>query len=212
MTIARIGSKLVYFAHIPKTGGTSVQKYLQDKGPLAMHVTKQINWSKTSPQHIHAPLHALMFPPAFLDASFAVMRNPLNRFISEYKYQMKHKRRWPEPIGLEEWAEVMRTAVQEDAFAEDNHIRPQVDFLRPGMQVFQLENGLPQVMQWIDKVTDTPASRTNFHRNKGPETTFEISPQVKDIVAELYAKDIALITAHGAAPDGFAFEAGMQNL
>jgi len=34
MPLARIADKLLFFAHIPKTGGSSVEAYLDAKGPV----------------------------------------------------------------------------------------------------------------------------------------------------------------------------------
>ena len=52
MPLAVIGDKVLYFAHIPKCGGSSVEAYLRAKGRLFLVHTRPQPWSKTSPDQL----------------------------------------------------------------------------------------------------------------------------------------------------------------
>ncbi|MEM6391156.1 MAG: hypothetical protein AAF825_15040, partial [Pseudomonadota bacterium] len=82
MPLARIGDKILFFAHIPKTGGTTVEAYLAKKGAIALRSKNRFGWAATSPQHMHAEVHIPFVPDAFFDVSFAVLRDPINRLRS----------------------------------------------------------------------------------------------------------------------------------
>ncbi len=68
MPIIRADSKLIFFAHVPKCGGSAVQTYLNNRfGPLAfedrrfLSVPERKRWSKTSPQHVDVETLNRMF-------------------------------------------------------------------------------------------------------------------------------------------------------
>jgi hypothetical protein len=94
MPIARIGSKLVYFAHVPKCAGSAVERYLEQRfGPMAFRDPAFYEqehgerWSNSSPQHIPIKALSRLFPASFFDASFAVIRHPVDRLASAFLYQ-----------------------------------------------------------------------------------------------------------------------------
>jgi hypothetical protein len=96
MPIVRFKNKIVYFSHIPKCGGTSVENFLKiiTGTNLAFlnrnfYMDKNRQWSVASPQHIPGKDVSKLFPITFFDEFFAVTRNPLNRFYSAFIFQ-KH--------------------------------------------------------------------------------------------------------------------------
>ena len=84
----------ILFVHVPKCAGTSVEAYLTSVfGPLAFHdpqfnrVPESARWSRTSPQHADAATLDRLFPPGFLRASFAIVRHPVDRIVSVFRFQ-----------------------------------------------------------------------------------------------------------------------------
>ena len=77
------------FVHIPKTGGTSVERSLRAFGwfePLivrAQHVT-EVRYLKATPQHFHADLLEALFRWEEINLAFAICRHPFDRMKSEY--------------------------------------------------------------------------------------------------------------------------------
>ena len=89
MPIYRINNRNVLFIHVPKTGGTSVERYLGLYAQPALHnqgakLLRPVKDATFTPalamQHFHAELLEAMFPPDFFDYAFMVVRHPAARF------------------------------------------------------------------------------------------------------------------------------------
>lgn len=195
MPLARLGDTLVYFAHVPKAGGTSVETYLRAKGRLALHHNRSGDWLKCSPQHIHAEVGEALFGTGFWDHAFAVIREPVARLQSEYRHRLhRAEARGRDIAPFDEWApKVLRQSLDEP-YMFDNHLRPQAEFVAEGMKLFRLENGLDAVFDWIDAISgdSTPAPR-EWKRNLG-HVEVETSAATRALIREFYAGDYELIS------------------
>ncbi|MEL7299500.1 MAG: sulfotransferase family 2 domain-containing protein [Pseudomonadota bacterium] len=219
MPIVRAGAKLIYFAHVPKCGGSAVETYLADRfGALAFHDDAflsrngQERWSATSPQHIDAATLDTLFPRSFFDASFAVVRHPVARLVSAYHFQREMERAIPEGLDFSAWLDTLpaRLATRRDAY--DNHIRPMSDLVPGGAAVFHLEHGLAALVPWLDTVTGAATGpRRIAHMNaRGAYVSVkaEAAPKAvvtdadRDLISVLYAEDFARFSyvLHEAAP------------
>ena len=194
MPLARIGSQILFFAHVPKTGGTSVEAYLQQKGPMALLSPLTFGWSASTPQHMPARVHRRFVPAPFCDNAFAVLRNPLPRMVSEYRWRVAREQ---VAERFEDWAPRMLAAVRADPNVFDNHLRPQCDFLRPRMALFRYERGLKAVYGWIDRVTGTPPADDSAWKVRSPRIEVEIPEALRAEILGFYARDRALIRAIG---------------
>ena len=161
MPIFRAGEKLVYYAHVPKCGGSAVGWYLDERfGPLAFtdrrHTAQPAaaRWSRTSPQHIDRGSLARLFPQGFFDAVFTIVRHPVARIVSAYHFQLEVEASIPQDTGFSDWLADLEEQLEEDPFAFDNHVRPMSDIVPEGAQVFHMEHGLDALVGWFD---DTPA-------------------------------------------------------
>jgi hypothetical protein len=85
--LSKINGQLLHFVQIPKTGGSCIKSYLRAKGPAARYSRDPVEWSKTTPQHLDAARQRVLLPEGFYDHSFAILRNPFERLLSEYRYR-----------------------------------------------------------------------------------------------------------------------------
>ncbi|MHC0054799.1 sulfotransferase family 2 domain-containing protein [Actibacterium sp. D379-3] len=157
MPLARVGSLLLFYAHVPKTGGSSVEAYLQAKGRLALLDEGLSDWNRSTPQHLHRAVYQRLVPREFYDHGFATLRDPLARLISEYRYRSKTYKPFKQslhrliaPAGVkraeatritvgrgkivadfDRWVPRIFRAYAKDPYLLDNHIRPQVEFVAP---------------------------------------------------------------------------------
>lgn len=212
--------RTIFFAHVPKTGGSSVEDYLIRRfGPLCLldrpaagsdaPPRRRRHGDMVSPaQHMTAAdLRHLL--PERIDYTFAVVRDPLARILSEYRFQAGTSR--ASRLGFSTWLRVMLAAARIDPRVYDNHIRPQGDLVSAGAEVFRLEEGLDRIVARLDEVTGSAAPDADIRHllNKGGRDRIEVRRQDMGLVARFYAADYARfgydVPAAGAAPhDRFA--------
>ncbi len=202
MPIVRIGADLVYYAHVPKCGGSSVEDYLRDRfGPLGF-LNKQFTtlpaaqrWSATSPQHIDWASLGQMFPPDYFAAAFAVVRHPLARIISAYQFQVQVEKAVSPDLPFADWLREQAKFLHENPFLADNHLRPQGDFIGDDCTIFHLEYGLDAIIPYLDRLAGNHGGpRAMAHANKGDAAKAAgPAPTSADIalIAEIYAADFA---------------------
>ena len=207
MPICRVGTKLVYFAHVPRAAGTSVERYLGSRfGTLAfadegyLLVPEQDRWTRSSPQHVDAAALSRLFPPNFFDASFAIVRNPYERIFSVFMRQREIQRTIPRDTLFKDWLKTLPLPLH----ALDNHSRSMLAFIPAGARIFRLEDGLDPVVDWLDALagnSDGPRTigRFNGHRQVQAVLGFdpadespsgEMDAEARALIARLYADDL----------------------
>ena len=159
MPFVHVCGKLIRFAHVPRTGGSSVENYLAARfGRLAfldrrhLKVPRDQRWSNTSPQHLEAAALARLVPPEWIAAFFAVVRHPEDRIVSVFRYQRDLERAIPADARFPDWVAGLQAHRASDPHYLDNHPRPAVDLVEEGATVFHLEDGLNRVVTWLDGI------------------------------------------------------------
>lgn len=202
MPIIRAGSQLIYYAHVPKCGGSSIESYLMNRfGQIAFFNKRHHSipvahrWSQTSPQHIDLATRDQLFPDGFFDHSFAVVRHPVRRLISAYHFQLEVEQSTPANISFSFWLEGLADTMAADPFVYDNHTRPMVDLVPDDAKVFHLEHGLDAIVPWLDELTESNNAARVIGKVNERKTGFGKSQKVEpskadiDAIVELYAKD-----------------------
>lgn len=171
MPIFKIQSLLVFFAHIPKCAGTSVERYIKDRyGNVAlldrgyMAIEPNARWSQTSPQHLTVEALERLFPPSFFDAKFTVVRHPEQRLASAFHFQRDVRRVIPPDTTLSEWIQALTRMSDTCHRLYDNHSRPMVSLVPDGTTVFHLEQGLDQIVNWLDGIEGGQSGPRHFAR------------------------------------------------
>lgn len=208
MPIVKMSGTLIYFAHVPKCAGTAVELYLQARfGPLALrdprhtlHAPETL-WPRSSPQHLDLVSLGRLIPPGFCDASFAVVRHPVDRMLSTFHFQSEVQQVIAPDQTLTDWLAALPALMAADPFYADNHCRPMGDLVPAGAVVFRLEAGLAPVVDWLDaQAGNTDGARViapvnvRGSRPHHPRTlTPRRLPTAADIttIEQLYAADMA---------------------
>lgn len=205
MPVFRHGAEWSYFAHIPKCGGTSVERYLMARfGPIGffdktVSLRRDTAWSRTSPQHVDWATLAALLPPEFFASVFAVVRHPVARAVSAYHFQIEVERAIDPATGFSDWLRAQARAFAADPYVTDNHFRPQVDFLpAQGAAIFHLEHGLEAIIPYLDRLAGDAAgprfieranSRDGDRRRRGGAAA--PGPEDLALIEEIYAADFA---------------------
>jgi hypothetical protein len=190
MPLYERNGKIILFVHIPKTGGGTIEKCLRDAGAReALRSNNRTDFTELSPQHLHAAIYKHYVPSTFYDYGFAVVRHPLDRFLSEYKWR-KHLTKLPEFPDFEKWATRRLRHYPGDQSMLDNHLRPQNEFICEGIEWFKLEGGLetPAVTALSHMgIASLPGPLVNMKVSKPTEVS--ISEELLAMVIAFYAVD-----------------------
>ncbi len=223
MPLARIGRTVLFFVHVPKTGGTSVEAYLRAKGSVALH-GQGADWARVPLQHLHRAAWEEIMPRGAYDQGFAILRDPMARLMSEYRMRAAPAGGKLRPLGwmraargrvtgrpahgvrvggrveildFDAWAARVIGDWRRDPWILSNHVRPQADFVGEDHRLFRLEDGLDPVFRWIDAVTGTGPAEGVFHERRSPPLPLVAGQATEALVREVYAEDYALLARIG---------------
>lgn len=167
----------VLFIHIPKTGGSSVERMLIDAG---YELDKLNFWDGTNFQHA---IPAVYNTWGNFHYKFTVVREPMERFCSAIGYRGYDKNH-ANQAGIN-----AINGYYKHATHMNNHIRPQVDFLSNDVDIYHLEdNFLEKIARKLDIVVQEYPHENAKKQNVTPE---HISDVLKKRVYNLYEKDYA---------------------
>jgi hypothetical protein len=148
-----LNSKRVLFIHVPRTGGTSVESWLASIAPLNLHSIGTPPFMRHTPQHLrYQDVKQILSGGAF-DYCLAIIRNPFDRFASEFRLQatLQADGFWKSWVSFSAWAEENLNRTGFEPWHLDNHLRPQWEFLGDGVEVFRYEDGLEAPVHAIAK-------------------------------------------------------------
>ena len=167
MPIFVTSKKIIHFAHVPKTGGTSVEKYILSTRvarpafldySFATHRAES-PWNNSSPQHIDGASLRRLFPANFFTDYFAILRDPIKRFISAYLFQMNEPGSKLRQININEFiATYLEASFKRNGWC-DNHFLPQRRFLHPegNYKLFYLNSeAMKNVKAYLDELLEIP--------------------------------------------------------
>ena len=117
-----------YFIHIPKTGGSSLEKCMTDHGHkmLLFNDKDQVRVNGHSPQHMtYREIRNAGFGSDV--QYFTILRNPVDRVYSEFHYLKKYKQEEFKFRGFDDFLDLFLDETNEDLF--DNHNVSSYNFL-----------------------------------------------------------------------------------
>lgn len=204
MPFFKFDDRLIYYAHVPKCGGTSVAYYLNARfGALAFQDNTYFQrpeshrWTRSSAQHVDAATLEHLIPLSFFSAVFTIVRHPVARIVSTYHFQLEVEKSIPESTSFGDWLKGLEAQYAMSPFSYDNHARPMSDIVPEGATVFHMEHGLDGLVLWFDSLTgrkDGP--RAIIPENtRGQYVKNAVQGRVKpsdaelDLIGQIYAED-----------------------
>ena len=206
MPIVSNNKIICHFAHVPKCAGSSIEHYFENHNIKLAFLDRTFDaalfsWNISSPQHIDGYSLSRLFPRDFFDLGFAIVRDPVSRFISAFKHHIFQKK-IPNDSNISLFIKDELPNLTNQIGVFDNHFLPQSKFLIPGMsyQIFKLENGLVNVKHYIDEnLLGFDSSEKILHYNADrskniiKSNQLEIDMAALDILKELYSEDYSIL-------------------
>lgn len=189
-------NKTIFFSHIPKTGGSSVDLLFQQ---AKYNKTFYGGDKKISFQHRHSLDEDLINEKNNYNIiyEFTVFRNPLERLLSEF-FMRSHNHLNKTSEDFHNFTIDILNTYELDKFINDNHIRPQVEFISENMDIFKF-NEWDKLVEKL-KVYDDEFSDKFPHINHATDykNTLYFSSEIlgwrpkketEEIVKEFYKED-----------------------
>lgn len=191
MPITMINGKHVLFVHIPKTGGSSVERYLSEHGPLLLKGNATRSGLKCSSQHLHADALSSLNADKGHSWIFTIVRHPVARLVSEYRYQMRKPRWLRKHMSFTTWLSyaLIRRAI--DPWYRDNHFRPQHEFILPGMEIMRFEDGVDVCLNRIAEKLGTPSPSSVIHEKTSSALPVTLTMSTLDTIWRSYSRDFS---------------------
>lgn len=148
MPVAVINSRRVLFIHIPKTGGTSLTRWMQSHGRVRLHADQRPNGLFVSPQHLTYADVDTMWGCDYFDYLFTIVRNPFHRMESEFKMRNKLRGKgfFGGQLNFSSWLERSIMDARANLNHMDNHLRPQWQFVSDRLRIFRFEDGMDNIL------------------------------------------------------------------
>lgn len=123
-----------------------------------------LQWSRSSAQHVPVSTLDRLFPAEFYDASFSVVRHPVDRLVSEFHYLRDHLLRIAPSETFSSWISQIDGAVAANPWLFDNHLRPMTEMVPSGATIFRLEDGLERIIPYLDALVGYGDQSLRFDR------------------------------------------------
>ncbi|SIQ34284.1 Sulfotransferase family protein [Paracoccus thiocyanatus] len=195
MPFIEYSGKRILFIHIPKTGGTSVENWMQGIAPLRLFSQGIPAAMKCTPQHLRMQDIRALLGEGYFDQALTVVRNPYDRIASEYRMRA-HLAKAGFFKGLpifSLWLEEWLNRQKREPFCLDNHLRPQWEFLGSEVETFRFEDGLQaplaRMAEWLDIAP--PESLPHDLRPDPLEIAWDQVDRIR--VRDHYARDFEML-------------------
>jgi len=189
MPIARINNKLILFIHVPKTGGSSIEKHLERHSPLSFYGQIGPPIIPCSSRHFHGELLTDLFPDTVFDWSFMMVRHPLKRILSQYRYQTRKPSPVWNQVSFSIWLRYILHRQRINPYYRDNHFRPQHEFEAFGAEVFRLEDGLAAPLGRLNALTGVDETDDVIWANQTAQKDVKITTEDRALIFKTYKED-----------------------
>ena len=207
MPIFTKDSKQIYFAHIPKTAGTTIYMLFAENGwlikNLAMNAGPDTSFELLkknygiqaieSTDKVYRWNNSIQHAPFFtwrrwgpFDQEFAIFRQPVSRFVSAVIYQNRHEYLSKDMLEdcIHKTIAKLLSASSNIKELYDGHFLPQHRFISPKTYLFRYCGDVVPGIQSHFGLSRRPSFNANVST-----IDFKVSSETKDKIKKLYRRD-----------------------
>ena len=203
----------IIFIHIPKCAGQSIENiFLRDLGlnwqeryPLLLRPRKAKEKGPERLAHLYAEEYFKFgyIPKEKYDKffKFSIIRNPIDRILSEINYQRIQKKNSKNSYGIESVEEYISKVIKLNEFSDlQRHISPQVKFLYDSetnkvlvdkiIPFDELNHEVPKILKKKIKISEVPKINSNENKLWVKE---ELTPGDFSFIYDFYETDFQFL-------------------
>lgn len=185
--------KLIY-VHIPKTGGTSVEKYGKKHGiKWGRHMKFPRPNKKINSPYWHLPPNLFNKKNTpYKGKKFTIVRNPYDRAVSEYKYRFEIWSKKQDNVskkGLNNFMHDLEKKIKKNKYCYDSHFLPQHEFIDENTEVIKLEN-IEKDFPILMKKYNLPEEKLpKTYKTSDKVTKYDLDKKSIEFLNKIYDKD-----------------------
>lgn len=178
----------ILFIHIPKTGGTYIYENLRHRG----FIIDPSTYDRKKPRHRNSIQHQTYndlnerYNIDSFNIIFSITRNPIDRLISQYNWKKRGRKK-----NINDWIKQIFNIYISNNSIEDDHIKPQINFVGDKSLVFKYEDGLSNIMNKLFEQIDGIKLDLNVVINKSNQRVGidDLSPNSIKLIKNFYMED-----------------------
>lgn len=118
-----------------------------------------------------------------------VVRHPVERLVSEYKYQTRKTPWLRKSWFFSVWLRYALARRKLNPYYRDNHFRPQVEFEGFAAEVFHFEDGLDRCIASIDQKLGVAPGHELVWRKRSTPGKMDVSKNDIELIRAVYRAD-----------------------
>jgi len=181
-------SDSILFYHIPKTGGTTIES-VYALGDIPLFSKKGRDYFVISGQHLDVEQLSEFGLTNLASKSFCIVRDPLDRLISEYFHRTKEVKFFGRFVTFSTFVYLVDLLVKYLPRVWDNHLLPQVRFIDSQTKVYKFEDGFQKICESIEVDFGLEKLSDLSIRNKGDRKELNLTKDVVSRVYKIYSQD-----------------------
>ncbi len=190
MPILSVDGKTVLFIHVPRTGGTAIERHFAAHGKLSYdHDGAGDLGIKCIPRHFHGAVLESLFEPAFLDHVFMVVRHPIARVVSDFRYFVRRRQLADKSPSFSRWLRYRLFRARWNPYYMDNHFRPQLEFECFDAAVYRFEDGLTAPIADMNAKLGTRVPEELPRVNEAAPVEVHVREADKELIYGRYRED-----------------------
>lgn len=192
-------AKKLLFIHIPKTGGSSIEKALELHPHQVSDANKYLSGTGKHLQHLTFSEMLKLDRSEEINScrKFCIIRHPIDRFYSEFRWRKKIFHPLFKDMDERDFALYLLNRKKEDNLHAECHFRFQSDYFFidgnacSSIRTFRLEDGMDKVEQWVNKTFNLNIAVS--HENSTQLKARVYDEKTNEIVKNVYKEDAELL-------------------
>jgi hypothetical protein len=195
MPIFEKNGRRVVFIHVPKAAGSSVEQLFKNEGWEMSFYKNSLDGNNVSPQHMTYQALSKHVPDIDELISFAIVREPFQRLVSEWRYQTELIE--SSKLEFNDFVRHLDCSLAENKYYWDNHWRPQTDFIDESIdQVIKIDSMNESLLPFLREneiMVDPVIPHTNKRKKKNTihNQVSTVSDESKERILRVYGRDYA---------------------